>query len=60
MLKIIDGIKSLDPSNDDHWTDAGLPRVDMVATASGVINVTRKDIAAALPGWDRTKAMGEV
>ena len=60
VLKIIDGIRSLDPSNDEHWTDAGLPRVDMVATASGVVNVTRKDIASAIPGWSREMAMNDV
>lgn len=60
MLKIIDGINSLDPSVDDHWTDAGLPRVDAVAHASGVVSVTRKDIEAAMPGWNREKAMDAV
>jgi hypothetical protein len=60
VLKIIDGIKALDPSNDDHWTDAGLPRVDAVASASSVVNVTRKDINMAIPEWNREKAMAEV
>lgn len=60
VLKIIDGLKSLDPTNDDHWTDAGLPRVDVIAQASGVVNVTRKDIAAAIPNFNREVAMNEV
>lgn len=60
VLKIIDALKSLDPTNDDHWTDAGLPLVGVVATASGVVNVTRKDISAALPGWTREVAMDAV
>lgn len=38
-------IMRLDPSNDDHWTDGGLPRVYAVETGSGVIGVTRKEIA---------------
>lgn len=60
VLKIIDGINALDPTVDDHWTQAGLPSVQAVATASGVANVTRKDIEAAMPGWNREKAMEAV
>ncbi len=60
VLKIIDALKSLDPTNDDHWTDAGLPLVGVIATASGIVNVTRKDISAALPGWNREMALANV
>lgn len=60
VLKIIDALKSLDPTNDDHWTDAGLPLVGIIATASGIVNVTRKDISAALPGWNRETALANV
>lgn len=60
VLKIIDALKSLDPTNDDHWTDAGLPLVGIIATASGIVNVTRKDISAALPGWNREMALANV
>jgi hypothetical protein len=31
-----------------------------VATASGVANVTRKEIEKALPGWNREAAMAAV
>ena len=60
VLKIIDALKSLDPTNNEHWTDAGLPLVGIIAAASGVPNVTRKDISAALPGWNRETALANV
>lgn len=57
VLKIIDALKSLNPDVTDHWTDGGLPRVAAVEAGSGVVGVTRKDIEAALPGWNRDKAI---
>lgn len=60
VLKIIDALKALDPTADEHWTDAGLPRVDAVATASGIPAVTRKDIENAVPGWNRESALAAV
>lgn len=60
VLKIQDSLKALDPTADDHWTDAGLPRVDAIATATGIPNVTRKDIEKAIPGWNREAALAAV
>lgn len=57
VLKIIDALKALNPDVTDHWTDGGLPRVAAVEAGSGVVGVTRKDIEAALPGWNRDKAI---
>lgn len=60
MLMIIDALKALDPTVDDNWTDAGLPRVDAVAEASKVADVTRTDIEKAIPGWTRQAALAAV
>lgn len=60
MLMIIDALKALDPTSDEHWTDAGLPRVDAVAEASKVADVTRTDIEKAIPGWTRQAALAAV
>lgn len=56
-LKVIDAINSLSPEIDNNWTDEGLPSVDAIAEASKVITVTRKDIEAAVPGFNRAKAL---
>jgi len=42
----------LDPANDDHWTNAGLPAVDAVSDITGA-NVTRAQIKAARPDFER-------
>lgn len=55
-LKVIDAIKALSPDVAENWTDAGLPVVAVVAEASGVIEVSRKDIETAMPGYTREKA----
>ncbi|MEC9067817.1 MAG: hypothetical protein VX569_11120 [Pseudomonadota bacterium] len=45
---IASAIALLDPTNDDHWTVAGLPEVAAVKDALGV-SVTRKQIEEAAP-----------
>lgn len=57
VLKVVDALKALDPENEEFWTDAGLPKVAAIEDASGVVGVTRKDIEAAWPGFNRDKAM---
>lgn len=51
----------LDPENDDHWVRtgaaAGKPRLSAVETAYGRAGLTREDLEAAFPGWDRDKAI---
>lgn len=56
-LKIADAVRKLDVMNDEHWTQAGLPSVAVVAENSGIATATRKDIEAASPGWTREKAL---
>jgi hypothetical protein len=55
-LQILDALKALDPSVDDHWTDGGLPRVAAIEAASGIVGVTRKEIVEADPDFTREKA----
>lgn len=47
-MTIEEALRQLDPTNDDHWTGDGLPRVDVI---SGIVGraVTRKEITDAAP-----------
>jgi hypothetical protein len=53
-------VLKLDPENDAHWVrtgaKAGQPKLSAVEEAYGRAGLTRNDIEAALPGWDRQKA----
>jgi len=44
----------LSPENDDHWTQAGLPQVSIVAGLAGE-NVSRAMIDEMFPNFDREK-----
>jgi hypothetical protein len=50
----------LDPNNPDHWAkrgrDAGKPKLSAVENAHGKAGLTRADLEAALPGWNRDAA----
>ncbi len=48
-------LRALDPDNDGHWTDDGLPRVDAVAVLAGE-KVTRKQITNTDPEFTRERA----
>jgi len=54
--KIKSALSKLDTKNDAHWTDAGLPSVDVVRGIAGNMEITRKQIGAAWPGFNRTNA----
>jgi hypothetical protein len=45
-------LAQLDPTNDNHWTVEGSPRLDTVKLLSGE-TVTREQIALAAPGFSR-------
>lgn len=53
-------VLKLDPANDDHWVrtgaKAGQPKLSAVEDAFGRAGLTRNDIEAAMPGWNREKA----
>lgn len=50
-------LAKLDPMEDAHWTDDGLPRLDAVAAALGAESVQRKAVTDAAPGFNRDKAI---
>lgn len=49
-------ITQLDPANDEHWTDGGLPSVAAVRELSGNKDVGRADIASLAPKLTREEA----
>ena len=54
--KLVKAIHALDPDNDEHWTGVGLPAMTAIELAYGSTGVTRKDVTAAIPEWNREKA----
>lgn len=54
-------VKKLDPEVDSHWVMTGAmkgkPKLQAVEEAFGKAGLTRQDIDAALPGWDRDTAI---
>jgi hypothetical protein len=46
----------LDPKQDEHWSDGGLPSVSYVAAAVRNERVSRELIDQACPGWTRLRA----
>ena len=56
VTKIRKALEVLDVKNDEHWTDAGLPSVEVVAKAIGDPQINRKMIDVVAPGWTREKA----
>lgn len=58
---IKEAVLKLDPQVDDHWVKAGAaagkPKLAAVEEAYGKAGLTRNDVEAALPGWDRDKAV---
>lgn len=52
---VVEALKLLDASNDEHWTSRGVPSVDAVSASLGRA-VTRAEIEEALPDFNRTAA----
>lgn len=50
---IVETLALLDHAKDDDWTEAGKPKVDVVANASGLEGLTRAEIEAAAPDFLR-------
>jgi hypothetical protein len=56
-MDIVAALDLLDHENDDHWTEEGLPRVDVVNDLlGGDEQVTRQDIKEAAPKFMRLKS----
>jgi len=49
-------LSKLDTANDDHWTDAGLPRVERLRDLTGDQGITRRMVEDAAPGFNRANA----
>lgn len=50
---IVETLGLLDHDKDDDWTTGGLPKVEVVASASGLEGLTRDEITAAQPDFKR-------
>jgi len=50
---IIEALSKLDVTNDNHWTEQGLPRIETVKFLTGDTSITRDAINAAIPGFNR-------
>lgn len=46
-------VMGLDPTNDEHWTSDGRPRMDAVESKFGSAGITRKDVERVAPGFVR-------
>lgn len=54
--KLQDVIMSLDPNENEHWSEEGKPALAAVAEGYGSAGLTRQDIDAAAPDWNRDAA----
>jgi len=54
--KLRKAIQELDPATDEHWTGTGKPMLNAIEKFYGSSGVTRADVQAALPGYDREAA----
>lgn len=53
---ITDALSKLDPANDNHWTQDGLPRLDTIKILAGDPSLTREAVTAAAPDFNRGSA----
>jgi len=51
--KIRAALAQLDPTDNDHWTDDGLPKTGVVQRIASDQTIKRSDIQAASPGFER-------
>ncbi len=56
MQKIIDALKKLDVSNDNHWTVDGQPRLDTVKMLAADPSITRDTLNEIAPDFNRATA----
>lgn len=55
-VKLQKAVMGLDPADDAHWTKDGKPTITAVTAAYGATDVTRADVEAVAPGFNREKA----
>ncbi len=51
-MNLLEALDKLDPGLEDHWTQAGLPKLEVLQNFIGEV-VTREDIEEASPGFKR-------
>lgn len=51
--KILEALKKLDPTNDNQWTQDGLPKLEALKFMMGGENATREQVNEAAPGFTR-------
>ena len=52
--QILEALSALDTENDDHWTNQGLPRIDLLVVSNPDLkNITRKNVTDAAPKFTR-------
>ncbi|QYW02112.1 hypothetical protein CPT_Sonora_009 [Stenotrophomonas phage Sonora] len=54
--KLLRALHALDPADDSHWTRDGKPAMSAVGVAYGSEDVTRADVEAVAPGYNRSAA----
>lgn len=57
MTAIRKALSDLDPLNDSHWTDSGLPSVEVVANVVADQTVSREVLRSVEPDFNREKAL---
>lgn len=55
--KIQEALLKLDTSNENHWTQDGLPRLDTIKILASDPSLTRETVSEAAPGFTRTNAV---
>jgi hypothetical protein len=53
--QVLEGLKKMDPTKDAQWTIAGEPNLATVKYLSGGVTVTRDELNALAPGFNREK-----
>lgn len=52
-ITLTEAVTKLDPSNDEHWTSNGSPRMDVIHELTGNSSYTRKQLTDAFPKLTR-------
>ncbi len=55
--KLLDALKQLDVTNDNHWTVDGLPRLETVRILTAEPSLSREELTKAVPGFSRASAL---
>lgn len=53
-MTVLEALEYLDVEDDSHWTDDGLPDLEVVQLMADNENLSREDITNAVPGFTRT------